>query len=236
MKLTDNVSLDTPKFVNDTLATVANKSFLPTDSVPPSISKPTLGFDAPRGPAAGVGFQRQAQNGQDSFSRKRGFNDSNEQDPLENRNGPGARAMKQARRGGFNHAQRGGRPWGLSSSPTAAIGFPTVPTPPPGFPPFDPTNPMASMLAMQAMGFPSLHGMAAFPHPGVGLPTTSLNTNLHGASKSATSINERCKDYDQKGFCALGGTCPYQHGTDHITVPNEPYGKSGSDATFRQFC
>ena len=38
-------------------------------------------------------------------------------------------------------------------------------------------------------------------------------------------IGERCRDYDEKGFCALGSTCPYEHGTNPIIVPGEGDGE-----------
>ena len=90
-------------------------------------------------------------------------------------------------------------------------GMPGMPSPPPGMPPFDPNNPMAALLAMQAMGFP-VPGLAPFPTPkspmGRGTPGNPIPPK-----------RPRCKDYDNKGFCAKGNTCPSEHGEHSIWVP-----------------
>jgi len=112
----------------------------------------------------------------------------------------------------------GGLP-GLSGMPGASLpnmsALPSMPTPPPGFPSFDPNNPLAGLLAMQAMGFP-LPGMPP-------LPLASSPPAFGQAGSPGRDLppgrKERCKDYDTKGFCALGSVCPYEHGADHLVVP-----------------
>ncbi|KAI9887216.1 MAG: hypothetical protein M1823_000964 [Watsoniomyces obsoletus] len=164
------------------------------------------------------------------------------------RHAGGERAFKQPRRGGMrggrfdSPANRGGRPGGNPRPNGPPYGQNTAPgnvsglSQPPGmsFPgiapsnspfPFDPTDPMAAMIAMQALGFPPLPVMpGGLPGPspllpgllGNGVTAGSLSgTNGQPANKSS----QRCKDYDEKGFCALGSCCPYDHGTDHIVVP-----------------
>ena len=131
------------------------------------------------------------------------------------------------RRGGRNSRQgglpgqdvaMGGLP-GLSGMPGASMpnmsALPSIPTPPPGFPSFDPNNPLAGLLAMQAMGFP-LPGMP--PLPLAGSPPAFGQAGSPGRDLPP-GRKERCKDYDTKGFCALGSVCPYGHGADHIVVP-----------------
>lgn len=121
---------------------------------------------------------------------------------------------------------------GLVPSPSAA--FPGLLPPPSPFP-FDPNDPMTAMMAMQAMGalgFPPLPVMPSvlppFPQPtsptGFGQPTLP-NASLAANGPQPGKSRERCRDYDEKGFCALGGTCPYDHGGDHIVVPEQGEGR-----------
>jgi hypothetical protein len=60
---------------------------------------------------------------------------------------------------------------------------------------------MASFIAMQQfMGMP-LPEMPGFP-------------SLNGSG------NQRCLDYDTKGFCTRGANCPFEHGNDRFLVPS----------------
>jgi hypothetical protein len=68
-------------------------------------------------------------------------------------------------------------------------------------PPFDPSNPMA-FLAMAAAFGVNLPGMPPMP------------------SFDLESSNTRCADYDTKGFCAAGSTCPYRHDLEYD--PDQP--------------
>ncbi|KAI9789414.1 MAG: hypothetical protein M1816_006074 [Peltula sp. TS41687] len=161
----------------------------------------------------------------------------------------GERAFKQPRRGGPRNGRfdaPGGRPNrlgmttagpgqdtsmptlpGMAQSPT--VPFPGLPPTPTGLP-FDPTDPMAALMAMQAMTAlglppplpllpPGLPPFPQVPSP-IGFAQQS-NASLLADGKSTEKSSERCKDYDEKGFCALGGTCPYDHGADHIVVPEQ---------------
>ena len=84
---------------------------------------------------------------------------------------------------------------------------------------FDPNDPMAAMMAFQAMGFPPpMPGMP--PLPKAGSPP-SQSPSGHGLPPR---LKQRCKDYDTKGFCVLGSTCPYEHGNDHIVAPEKAEG------------
>lgn len=138
-------------------------------------------------------------------SRKRSYHDWN-RDEQANSNGRiqsydgGDRPMKQARRGGRSHDQRGGR------QPRQQYGMPQMPTSLPGMPPIDPNNPMAALLAMQ-------QALGLFP----GLP-------------NGNQTAQRCRDYDTKGFCAAGVSCPYEHGNDPVVIPgmNQEYGPNNA--------
>lgn len=163
-------------------------------------------------------------------SRKRTFNERQDDRGLDSHYGRGDRQMKQMRRNDM-HNGRGGTfqrgpekdfpvpatlP-GLLASP--AKDFPALPAPPPGMP-FDPSDPMSAMLAMAAMGLPPLPGM---PHTG---PLTPGGQNLarqptNGKNKS----HARCRDYDTKGFCARGHACLFDHGHDQIVVPGQHEGE-----------
>ena len=62
-----------------------------------------------------------------------------------------------------------------------------------GMPTFDPSNPMETLMQMQALGLFS------------GMPDPSAWGNTTGRAG-------RCLDFDEKGFCSRGSTCPYDHG------------------------
>ncbi len=163
------------------------------------------------------------------------------------------RAFKQPRRGVMRGGRfdgppnRGGRPggntrpngppYGQDVSPGNVPGpsqppgmaFPSIPPSNSPFP-FDPNDPMAAMLAMQAMGFPPLPVMpGGLPVPNPFAPgilgPDPATASLSGANgQPAKNPGQRCNDYDEKGFCALGGNCPYDHGMDHIVVPGQGEG------------
>ncbi|KAK2789999.1 hypothetical protein FQN52_005809 [Onygenales sp. PD_12] len=89
------------------------------------------------------------------------------------------------------------------------------PVPPAGFPPFNPNDPVATMMALQAMGFPQMPGMPPLPQ----VPTGAGPNGQNQPGSPPARIPQRCRDYDTQGFCVLGSTCPYQHGTDHLVAP-----------------
>lgn len=176
---------------------------------------------APRGP----------QNG----SRKRSYNDRGDNDGQDGGDYQlggdiNGRSFKQPRRAssmgrggrfdGYGNA-RGGRsiqPSHMNIPSMPPQGFPSlpqIPTPPPGIPPLDPNNPMAAIMAMQAMGIP-FPGMP--PYPQGASPVGQAGSPMGGFPPPAKR-NQRCRDYDTKGFCARGNTCIYEHGTDSIFVP-----------------
>lgn len=142
------------------------------------------------------------------------------------------RAFKQPRRGGnngrgghFDGSGNTGNGWQNQQSPPMNVpamslpGFPTMPpmpSPPQGIPPLDPNNPMAAILAMQAMGFP-VPNMPGFPQD---TAATGQSRSPAGGLPPMAKRKQMCRDYNQKGFCARGNTCLFEHGNDSIYVPS----------------
>ncbi len=225
-EIPDFLKEDSTIFVRDVFDAIQYKTYLPGAA---PFRRGSIPFAPPSGPSAvsahsygnlGMGAPTGPQNG----SRKRSYNDRGDGDAQDrgySLGDPNNRAFKQPRRGGqvmgrggfdgFNPTgSRGGfsggrpSPMNLQASPPQAFApMPGMPSPPPGMPPLDPNNPMAAILAMQAMGFP-IPGMPGFP-PSPGPPMAQKKP--------------RCRDYDQKGFCARGNTCQYEHGEHKIWVP-----------------
>ena len=188
-------------------------------------------FAQPTSPAASFP-QNGDLNGANGLSRKRSYNQSvGGGDGRDSGYGRGERQIKQMRRGGGrdSFSSRGGRgayqPPPIhhgGPSPTHA-GLPGLPFPPPP-PGMNLEDPMAMMQAIQAMGLPPLPGMPPFPQPESGPPPPF--PAYGGRNPSASSppgkhkINARCRDYDTKGFCTRGNTCPFQHGNEMV-VPDQ---------------
>ncbi|KAG5440752.1 hypothetical protein PCK2_000188 [Pneumocystis canis] len=57
---------------------------------------------------------------------------------------------------------------------------------------------------------PSLHQKAWFPDIFPFSPDFPMN-----------SRKQRCKDYEEKGYCMRGDMCPYDHGVDHIVMDGQ---------------
>ncbi|KAI9757241.1 MAG: hypothetical protein M4579_003541 [Chaenotheca gracillima] len=247
-QLEDFLQDNTAGFVDDIFTVIRTKAFdgaaaqqTPILPVPPGPNgAPSTSSGALPG-HPNVPAPLDLQNGGAAQSRKRSYNEvegKNGRESYSARGGPGDRAFKQARRGSFRGGNVAGR--GARQSPAAPLGrgqdmnmgnngpglaqsppqgFPGMPAPPPGFP-FDMNDPLPAFMAMQAMGFPPLPGLPPFPQ--AGSPTGFGAQNQPGGGdqrRTGPKIAEKCKDYEQKGFCALGNTCPYQHGPDHMIVP-----------------
>ena len=228
-EIPDFLKEDSSIFVQDVFDAIQYKSYLPGAPAPPR-RKSLPAFAPPAGPSApsygNLGIPG-APSGPQNSSRKRSYNERGDGDaqgrgaPYGDQNG---RVFKQPRRGGTggnvgrghvdNFNGRGGfqgRPSSTGMPPQGFPNMPSMPSPPPGMPPLDPNNPMAAILAMQAMGFP-VPGMPDFsqgPSPGGRPPSQGTQVK-----------KERCRDYDQKGFCARGNTCMFEHGQDSIYVPS----------------
>ncbi|KAI9798496.1 MAG: hypothetical protein M1833_004763 [Piccolia ochrophora] len=219
----------------------------PSASIPPTSPAQQLPYE-PAGLIPNGGAR-----GRPNGSRKRSYNEREGSETNDGRDPHYApntadRIHKQARRGGLRNGRgenmdnRGRRSLGpqlgqgpdavgagvpgLSQSPPLA--FPGMPPPPPGFP-FNPNDPLAAVMAMQAMGFPSLPPMSPFsPTGSPAALAADVGTRRPPSGVKTTperKNGKRCRDYDEKGFCAMGGTCPYEHGLDHIIVPGQNDGK-----------
>jgi RNA-binding protein 26 len=231
-EIPDFLKEDSAVFVQDVFDAIHYKSFLP-GAPPPPLRRRSLPFAPPSGPSAhsygnlGIGAQLGPLNG----PRKRPYNDRGDGDAqdrgFQQGGDPNGRVYKQPRRGGggmvvgnfdnFSNGRggfAGGRPPPMDMQvmpPQNFQGMPGMPSPPPGMPPFDPNNPMAAMLAMQAMGFP-VPGMPKFPQ-------ASSPVGQGPRGRPTQQRKQRCRDYDQKGFCARGNTCMFEHGEHSIWVP-----------------
>lgn len=167
-----------------------------------------------------------------SQSRKRSFKDRSDDGGLgDSLYGRGDRQVKQMRRGSGRNGRaetfggRGGRGgFQPSASPNMLQGtsFPALQMTPPGLQ-FDPNDPIAAMITMQAMGLPPFPGMPSLPQP------ISPNSLDHFGAQHAhlpelqnqSKINVRCRDYDTKGYCTRGSSCPFEHGNDHMVAPSQ---------------
>ena len=178
---------------------------------------------------------RRSSNGNLNSSRKRSYNDrEGDGDSSDLQYGRSDRSIKLVRRGGRGArgdsargrpdylGGRGGRGGGLREQNFSTHGipglaqspplpFPLMPPLPPELP-FDP-NDMGSIMALQAMGVwppgPSIFQPAGGQQP----PSAEM--------PAVRKTRGRCRDYDTKGFCTRGNSCPYEHGMDHIVVPGE---------------
>lgn len=237
-EIPDFLKEDSAVFVRDVFDAIHYKSYIPGYMPPRRTSAP---FAPPTGPSiqpfgnlggmGGMSPPMGAPAGPQNGQRKRSYNERDMEGQSQGGD-PNARSYKQPRRGGpgtgrgnFDNfgpgAGRGGRPSPMSSqTPPQFPGMPGLPnsgidtnmlmgmpSPPPGMPGLDPNNPLAAILAMQAMGIPipNLPGL-----PQSGSPTMP---------SFSRPKRPRCIDYDQKGFCAKGNTCQFEHGEHSIWVP-----------------
>ena len=203
----------------------------PTANLPFSTSP--AGVDAyslnVSGPGAYDGFNK---------SRKRSYQDrADDGSAIDSNAEQSQRQAKQMRRGvGRNgradstnaRAGRGG--YSLSmTSPNASQGpppnLPNFPIPPPSLP-FDPSNSLATMMTLQAMGLPAFPPIPPLPQAISSTDSSDLTAQpppFPGLSPERT-INPRCRDYDTRGYCTMGDSCPFEHGQDRMVVPAQEGG------------
>lgn len=163
----------------------------------PAASRTPNGHRLPDRPTGTPGVNVQ-QDGQRSRKRKQDERDTGHSGEGLNRTS-NDRPLKQTARRGKN-----GRAGGLNAQAPAFAPMPNMPPFNPSMgevPPFDPTNPMAFLAMAAAFGI-NLPGMPPMP------------------AFNAESSNIRCADYDTKGFCAAGSTCPYRHDLEYD--PEQP--------------
>lgn len=215
--------------MQDVFDALQYKSYLSAN--PPR--RPSQSFAPPTGPSASAfnPLNMGAPMGPQHASRKRAYDGRGDGDSQMYMGGDqNARVYKQPRRGGgagrgnfdnFNKGRGGfqGRPQHMQMPHAPFIpNMPNMPGSPPGLSPLDSNNPMATILAMQqamgAMGLPTPQGMPGF--------TPNGPPHNRGYPGSTGQRKPRCRDYDQKGFCARGNTCMFEHGQDSIYVPGKP--------------
>ena len=227
--------LDTPSFVDELFAATQSKSYLPGYIPPQPVITSSPSFSQPTSPTAPYPHDG-TPNGTHGLSRKRSYNESIGSG--ENRDpgyGRGERYTKQMRRGGGGRdsiSGRGGRGnyqpshFGHAVPSPAPPGLPALPFPPPP-PGMNLDDSLAMMQAMQAIGLPPLPGLPPFPQPASGSPPPFPASGGFNSSMSSPpgkhKINSRCRDYDTKGYCTRGNTCPFQHGNEMI-VPDQGKG------------
>ncbi|CZR62353.1 uncharacterized protein PAC_12250 [Phialocephala subalpina] len=234
-EMPDFLKEDSTVFVRDVFDVINYKSYLP--GAPPPPRRPSIPFAPPSGPSASApaygGLGNSAPPiGPMNGSRKRSYNDRGEGDIQRGFNGggdPNGRSYKQPRRGGPGMGRGGGGfdptagRGGFGNRPPPPMNFPNMPMPPAGFPgmPPMPSPPVGMPPGMPFFdpreGFEGLSAMLA-----MGLPMSVLQGIPQGDStppRQVTPQKERCRDYDVKGFCARGNTCPYEHGQHSIWVP-----------------
>ena len=215
--------------MDEVLLAVASKSYLPGYKPPPAASgfapsatSPSLvadpTFSTPKGPYS----PRGAYNGGPQQGRKRSFNQAQD-GRFDGQNGRGDRPKFMRRGdGGRGGHGRGGMNGGfqppnlplLSMSPPASM--PDFMRGLPGMAPFDPSDPLALMLSMQAMGLPGMPQLPLSTSPNIPAGNSQKGNGFQGKSK----IDTPCRDYETKGFCTRGMSCPFSHGNDRILIPS----------------
>ncbi|KAI7503795.1 hypothetical protein KC347_g8498 [Hortaea werneckii] len=207
-QLKDFLGDNTESFINNAFHAIATKNYDPSSQA----LKPAATSYLPPGHTTSEPPKRRSDN------RKRSLYGEDVTDPHDGqrwRHEEGGRPAKQAKRGGRNHEKSRGKsylPSGQHYANSASympsqqqtLQQPPMPGPLPGMQPFDPNDPMGSIIAMgQLMGLP----LPPFPSEQP-LPTQAGNS-------------QRCRDYDIKGFCSRGVSCPYEHGENPYVVPQQ---------------
>ena len=229
--------------MDEVLLAVVNKSYLPGYKPPPpasnfasSAASPSLvtdaTFSAPRGPYS----PRGSFNGGPQQGRKRSFNQAQD-GRFDGQNGRGDRPKFMRRgdggrgghgRGGMNGSFQPANLPPLSMSPPAPM--PDFMRGLSGMPPFDPSDPLALMLSMQAMGLPGLSQLPLSTSSNSQAGTTYKSNGFQGKPK----IDSPCRDYESKGYCTRGTSCPFSHGNDRILLPSPQDGMS-SDPRYTRY-
>ena len=218
---------DTATFVDDVFTAIATKSYDPNYVPPPALtlSAQAPAFTPPVGPSSGYSLATSKggyNTGGLNQSRKRSFNDSQDA-----RGGPdahyprGDRQMKQMRRGNANRGgnfmggiDRGFQPHSIIQNlplPTNT-GMMNVPNLP-----FDLNDPMAVLISMQALGFPA----PPLPVSPPGFPQPNQSNWSIPTPPMKNKIGARCRDYDTKGVCLRGDSCPFDHGNNALVIPSK---------------
>ena len=138
--------------------------------------------------------------------------------------------MKHTRRGvpGMSNGHRAGSAGRQhQNQPPLVPGMPLT-TGPDGQPmpnlPMD-RDTISQFLALgQAMGFPPIPGVPAAGSPPNAGPSPGQGAAQRPSSAGKTRIDARCRDYDTKGFCLRGVSCPFSHGDNQVVIPSQSQG------------
>lgn len=187
---------DAKSFLDDVFQAIAYRSYLPGAPPPPKLAAPSAAQPSDTLPDPDVNQSPNIPTG----PRKRGYHD------LDAPGGQGSYyngpwPIKNARRSGNGHMRGGADQGRRGDHQSQATG--RVPT-------FDPQNPNP-MDALMAMGMPL---------PGASPQVPSPVSSRGGRQRR----NRRCRDFDTKGFCSRGGTCPFDHGNgaaSFVPLPNQ---------------
>lgn len=189
-EITDFLTEDPVKFLDDVFRTIAYKSYVPGAAPPPPQRAQGAMKTEASGDVYGAGSNGRAGmgNGMPQKSRKRGYVDFDA--PMENYNPQQGPPAKNPRRDGPEQGAQGNMP---------QAGFQPMP--------YDPESQMAAFMDMNRQlqmawgGFPQQHPQ---------------NGNRGGRKKK----NRRCRDFDKKGYCAKGASCRFEHGYEGGFMPS----------------
>lgn len=209
---------DTKVFTNDLIQTIKHRSYIPGAPPPPQAQPvptaqssfaapfPTNQPYFPTGPAAS--------------GRKRGFQDRGDFDAPDGRDPfqGGGRSFKQPRRGG------GRRGYVDPDRPQAVqelqYGYPDAPGLNANAPAFAPGGPALDMTGFVANGDP-MEAMRKLQElqQQIGLqmanfPNFPQQQSFPSQRQQPQRRRGRCRDYDNKGYCARGHNCMYEHSNE----------------------
>ncbi|KAI4162482.1 MAG: hypothetical protein LQ342_003897 [Letrouitia transgressa] len=226
--LEDFLKDSTTSFVDEIFAAIHSKAYKPGYVPQPSV--PPTGFPSATASSTSTSLYgtRNPSFNPTPQSRKRSYYDRQNDGGTEDlENGHSDRQTKQIRRAGgrggaFDVSARRGteqpnRNAQAALPPTVQQQFPNAPNLLSGFP-GDPNDPMFAMMA-QALGLPLPSTMPS--KTTAGSPPNFSQLNPNGTMPMEGKLGVQCLDYNTKGFCARGNTCPFEHGNDHMIVPNQ---------------
>lgn len=208
---------DTQVFTNDLIQTIKHRSYVPGSRPPPPaqpVPTPQPSFGAP------ISSQPYLPTGPATAGRKRGFQDRGDYDAPNGREQYhiGGRPFKQPRRGGGRKGYVDpDRPQPVQE---LQYGYPNstgldanAPAFAPGGPALDMTgfmangDPMEAMRKLQELQQQIGLQMASFPN-------FSQQQIYPPQRQQPQKRRGRCRDYDNKGYCARGHNCMYEHSSD----------------------
>ncbi|USP75408.1 hypothetical protein yc1106_02682 [Curvularia clavata] len=230
--LQDFLKDNTESFVNDVIAALKNKVYLPKPP-PPAPIQSIVGstnhdyephhsnapLNAPRGPATTrvppaphrVPDRPLTQADGSNHPRKRKLVEKDNSQSQESQDLHYSRGASSGSRPLKRQNGRNARPGDVHQNPLYDMSrmpsFANLPAPPPGPPPFDMSDPMAFLAMAAALG-------ANF----AGMPSMSLSNSQDNKS-SQRGPKKLCTSYHERGFCVMGELCPFEHSDAAVAVP-----------------